>query len=238
MIVGEIINTPAAYIFDVEIGELPHPPLLPKSAHIRFRPVVNPPTHLHGHNSPGTYESQVSKNIRSLLLSHPSIRAECLGKLKGIKVPTARNPHAIVRFNPEKHVICLYKVVDLTHRGCNRIGPVEFISWVKDNADLLTDLDFEINHLAFLGEGGCGNKKTIIFFRNVFHSLRNMYGAFTDLPRKYPSEPIDLVCPTLNPTQALSPTFAYIARHFWKIVKDRRMSSGMQDRVSEVYPFN
>lgn len=42
-IILETIDTPAAFIFDVLIGKLPHSPLLPRSSHISFWPIVSPP---------------------------------------------------------------------------------------------------------------------------------------------------------------------------------------------------
>lgn len=219
-IIHELIDTPTVFIFDIDLGETPHPPLFRHSGQIRFRPVLNPPTDHQGHNYPGTYESQVSKTIRALLLTSKWVRAECLKRLQGINVPTVSR-QAIVRFNPQKHIICLYNL-----RSRSQIFPIpsptrrlhDMESWVRQESDLLTDIDFDIEHLAFMAEGG--DQTNLGFFRTVFPSLRHIYSAVTEIPRKAPSESIEVICPARDQTHTLSPMFLYMASQSWNHTKN------------------
>lgn len=215
-IIHDLVDTPAVFIFDVDLGETPHPPLFRHSGHIRFQPLLSPPTDHQGHNYPGTYESLVSKTIRSLLLTSKWVRAECLKRLQGIKVPTVSR-HAIVRFNPKKHIICLYNIrprsqyfpIPTTTR---RLHDLEI--WVRQESDLLTDIDFDIEHLAFMAESG-GGQTSLDFLRTVFPGLRHIYSVVTEIPRKSPSESIEVICPARDPTHMLSPMFLYMAAQSW-----------------------
>lgn len=240
-IIHDIMNTPAVFIFDVVLGETPHPPLFRHSGQIRFRPLLSPPTDHQGHNYPGTYESQVSKTIRSLLLTNKWIRAECLKRLHGIKVPSVSR-HAIVRFNPQKHIICLYNI-----RSRSQILPIRsstgrlhhFETWVRQESNLLTDIDFDIEHLAFMAEGG--GHLSLDFFRTVFPSLQHIYSAVTEIPRKNPSESIDAICPARDPTHTLSPMFLYMASQSWNHTKNTLFSTtrrgGGPSRHEWLYDF-
>jgi hypothetical protein len=108
-ITRDVINTPAIFIFDLEFDiALPrklHPPLLTQRSDIRFLPAVNSEQ-----RTGGVLESVVSKTIRALLLTNKSIRAECLKYLQGIRSVPRAGSHAIVRFNPREHVICIRDV--------------------------------------------------------------------------------------------------------------------------------
>lgn len=221
-IIREVIDTPAVFVFDVVTGTLQQSRTGEDTdyRYMSFRPRVDPPGNQTGQEYPGTFESQVSKTIRSLLLTNKSIRAECLKHLQGINVPTA-NGQAIVRFNPKEHIICLYRIEDaaqLPHRWF-MIGPQDLISFAKQ----LTDLNFDINHLAFMSEGVCGIKKAYEWavFKSAFPTIQRVYAAVTELPRKNPSEPIDFVCPARDPTHTPSPMFLHMAKRSWDMVKSR-----------------
>ncbi|KAG6360969.1 hypothetical protein INS49_012037 [Diaporthe citri] len=226
-IIREVIDTPAVFVFDVVTGTLQHSQTGGRTdyRYMSFHPRVNPPSNQSRQDYAGTFESQVSKTIRSLLLTNRSIRAECLKHLQGITVPIA-NGQAVVRFNPRKHVICLYKVgdlVQLTHRQF-MIGPQDLIAFAKQ----LTDLNFDINHLGFMSEGGCGVRERDVaaVFRSAFPTIQHLYAVVTELPRKNPSEPIDFVCPAHDPRHTLSPMFLHIAKRSWNVVKSRLFGNG------------
>lgn len=217
-IIREIIDTPAIFVFDVVTGSLQQSPTSPDTLYhyMSFQPRVNPPGNHRPPEHPGTFESQVSKTIRALLLTNKSIRAECLRYLQGINVPTASG-QAIVRFNPRKHVICLYRIDDsafLTHRG-RMIGPQDLISFAK----LLTDLNFDIDHLGFMAEGSGGSGWALKLFQTTFPTVRHIYAVVAELPRKNPSQPVDFVSPAHDPTHALSPMFLHMAKRSWNVVK-------------------
>ncbi|KAJ0117371.1 hypothetical protein J7T55_003785 [Diaporthe amygdali] len=177
-IIRDIINTPAVFIFDIDFGKDPHPPLLPQSCHIRFRPV-------------------------------------------GITVPTV-GPDAIVRFNPRQHIICLHRTGSTINQIHATPGPPSsasyFRSWVKRDSDLLTDLNFDIVHLAFMnGLYNLSWPKYFITLHEIFPSLQCVYGAVVELPRKHPSEPVGLVRPVRDPAHTLSPVFMFMTRRAWQI---------------------
>ncbi|KUI56322.1 hypothetical protein VP1G_10802 [Cytospora mali] len=113
-----IIDTPAVFIFDVQIGLSPHPPLLPQGCQVHFIPITSssdlgPTKWINAElgsqtrpKFPAVFESQVSKTIRSLLLTSKFTRDECLRRLHGIPVPTVYRD-CIVRFNPNHHITCV-----------------------------------------------------------------------------------------------------------------------------------
>lgn len=221
-IVREVIDTPAVFVFDVDTGTLQQSRTGEdtKYRYMSFHPRVNPPGNQIGQEYPGTFESQVSKTIRSLLLTNKSIRAECLKHLQRIPVPTA-NGQAFVHFNPRKHIICLYRLKDsaqLTHRWF-MLGPQDLISFAKQ----LTGLNFDINHLGFMSEGSFGIDRAdeLAVFRRAFPTIQHVYAVVTELPRKNPSEPIDFVCPARDPKHTLSPMFLHMAKRSWDVVKSR-----------------
>lgn len=221
-IIREVIDTPAVFVFDVATGKLQHsrPGEQTNYRYMSFQPRVNPPNNQNRQDYPGTFESQVSKTIRSLLFTNKSIRAECLKHLQGINVPIV-NSQAIVRFNPRKHIICLYHVDDsiqLAHRGL-MIGPQDLISFAKQ----LTELNFDIDHLGFMSEGKCHLPEcdATAVFRAAFPTIQHVYAVVTELPRKNPSEPIGFVCPARDPAHTLSPMFLHMAKRSWNFVKSR-----------------
>lgn len=149
-IIASLIHQPAAFIFNVELGPLPHPPVTPKGLTMRFIPVVSPRNNYNTRApSPnpetGSYESLVSKTIRSFLLTSHTVRHECLRLTQSISVPTAQNPHAAVRFAPAYHVICLDQ---------NRVLPYGkpplVDSWSKRPENCWTEINFDVQQLAFL----------------------------------------------------------------------------------------
>lgn len=217
-IIGEIVDTPAIFVFDVVTGSLRHSPTSPDTSYryMSFRPRVNPPGNQRPPEHPGTFESQVSKTIRALILTNKSIRAECLRHLQGINVPTA-NGQAVVRFNPRKHIICLYRFDDfdrLAHLGF-MLGRQDLISFAWH----LTDLNFDIDHLGFMSEGSGGNGSALELFQTTFPTVQHIYAVVAGLPRKNPSQPVDFVSPAHDPTHALSPMFLHIAKRSWNVVK-------------------
>lgn len=217
-IIREIIDTPAVFVFDVVTGTLQHSPTGPDTdyRYMSFQPRVNPPGNHTRREYPGSFESQVSKTIRSLLSTNKLIRAECLKRLQGIKVPTA-NGQAIVHFNPRKHVICLYRIdhsAFLTHRGFI-LGPQDLINFARQ----LTDLDFDIDHLGFMAERACGDHKKLDLFEAAFPTIRHFYAVVTELPRKDPWQPVDFICPARDPTHTLSPILLHTAKRSWNVVK-------------------
>ncbi|KKY33524.1 hypothetical protein UCDDA912_g06503 [Diaporthe ampelina] len=218
-IIREVINTPAVFIFDVVRGNLKHSAGGPNTYHcMAFEPRVSPPGNQIDQQYPGTFESQVSKTIRSLLLTNKSIRAECLKQLQGIAVPTA-NGQAVVRFNPRKHVICIHRVkynnpaVLKTHDRFE-VSPYNINLYARQ----LADLNFDIDSLGFIADPECGDYSTLALFRSAFPTLKHIYAVVTEFPRKNPSEPIDFVCPSRDPTHSLSPVFLHIAKRSWEML--------------------
>lgn len=205
-IIADVVSTPAVFIFDAEVGENPHPPLMEQSSHIRFRP------HVRG-------ESLVSKTIRSLLLTSKWVRSECLEYLQGINVPIV-SQHAVVRFNPDVHVICLDKVTD----ACNQTrGIIEAESWVKDASHILTELNFNIKHLAFTGFGHF-DLCTFMWFQTVFPTIEHVYGAF-EMRSLGPLAPIGVAFPTGNQAQMFNKATLYMVKKHCEIVRRRFLTS-------------
>lgn len=241
-VIQNVVNEEAVFVFDVEIGETPHPPLLPRSSHIRFRPVVNPRGYQGQLGVPGKYESLVSKTIRSLLLVSKSVRSECLRHLQGIAVPTVHR-HAVVRFNPRVHVICLDKVIYTAHQvhwDITRPGP-QLESWARHDSDLLTELDFEIDHLAFMGSGLNYNLSTLRLFQTAFPNIQHLYGAFVERPRNNPSEHIGVALPAHGRANAIHKVVWYMARKHCQVIRrslssPRRISDQEEDEAP-VPPF-
>lgn len=225
-ILREIIDTPAVFIFDVSIGWLADRHQHLRYDHMTFKPFIHPidpKAYMYylprPQKYPGTLESQVSKTIRSLLLTSKEIRAECLRRLQGITVPTANGP-AIVRFNPRKHIICLRNVNKSApsirpDRGSS-IGPRELATL----ATQLTDINFEIHHLGFMQEFYNGGIDVRKHFKNTFPTIRHLYTVVTEAPRKNPSEPIDVVFPADDPAQTISPVFLHMAKRSWTIIRN------------------
>lgn len=96
-------------MFDVNLGVIPHPPLLPRGCRVRFRPVTSPDSHPHPSRR-GALESQTSKHIRALLAVCKFTRAVCLSRLHAIPVPTPGHSRAVVRFSPEHHIVCVRRI--------------------------------------------------------------------------------------------------------------------------------
>lgn len=171
---------------------------------------------------PGVYESQVSKTIRSLLLTSRFTREACLRRLHGITVPTVGRD-CIVRFSPAHHVICLNNIQSLP---CIQVvvdpaGRKQHIQmWAKDDADLWSDLNFDVRHVAFLWHGP-SRQQTIVMFGFVFPGLERIYGAVIDLPRRDPAKPLEVVFPGRQP---LPPTigaiFMHMARRYWDLTAE------------------
>ncbi|KAK7698493.1 hypothetical protein SLS64_012485 [Diaporthe eres] len=217
-LIQEVIDMPAVFIFDVITSTLQRSPISETQyRYMSLRPRVNPPGNKTGQEYPGTFESQVSKTIRSLLSTNTWIRAECLKHLQRIKLPDA-NGQGIVHFNPRKHVICLYRIDNwefLTHRGDFILRPQDLLAFAKQ----LTDLDFDIDHVGFMAEGGCVNPEMLALFRTAFPTIHRIYAVVTELPRKNPSQPVDFICPARDSAHTLSPMFLHIARRSWDIIK-------------------
>ncbi|KAK7728246.1 26S proteasome regulatory subunit 6B [Diaporthe eres] len=217
-VIQEVIDMPAVFIFDVITSTLQRSPISETQyRYMSLRPRVNPPGNKTGQEYPGTFESQVSKTIRSLLSTNTWIRAECLKHLQRIKLPDA-NGQGIVHFNPRKHVICLYRIDNwefLTHRGDFILRPQDLLAFAKQ----LTDLDFDIDHVGFMAEGGCVNPEMLALFRTAFPTIHRIYAVVTELPRKNPSQPVDFICPARDSAHTLSPMFLHIARRSWDIIK-------------------
>ncbi|KAI3390441.1 hypothetical protein diail_9647 [Diaporthe ilicicola] len=224
IIIRNIIDTPAVFIFDVDISTPPQPPqpaARPQSRHISFRPCVSPPNGQGTQAYFGTYESQVSKTIRSLLLTNRHVRDECLSHLQGIAVPHAGG-HAVVHFNPRRHIICLQHVTMSPPPPSQH--PPTF--WANRNTNLATNFNFEIDHLAFLYTGLMDWRyEAVAVFRRAFPTLQHFYGAQVNRPRGHPSKPLELVCPTRDPGHGLSPALVYIAKRSWKLVRQEVLQS-------------
>lgn len=239
-IIYEIIDTPAVFVFDIDVRDLPHTPDPQQSVHISFRPFVSPPPRFQFERGqwvseyPGTLESQVSRTIRSLLLTNRWIRAECLKRLQGIKVPTVSS-NAVVRFNPRQHIVCLHDIGFSGPQAYRHpsIVPGDLMSWLKHESDVPTDLDFHIDHLAFVGmardtrwSGRTTNLTSFLFLRTTFPSLQHIHRSIPDLPRKDPAEPVVLARRrrALSSTQNLGPAGLYHDRQFCRDLE--RMLSG------------
>lgn len=224
-IIRYIIDMPAVFIFDVDISAAPHPPILPQSRHICFKPCVNPPLQLHAQGQseqkyPGTYESQVSKTIRGLLLTNKSIRAECLTHLHGIPVRYGAG-NAIVRFNPRKHIICLQNIT-VSSPVYDRVRH-RYTTWANRDPGLSTDFSFDIDHIAFMYlDHLCrGTPSVMRTFRRAFPTLQNFYCAVVDPFRKSHSEPLGMVCPDRDPAHGLSPVLVFILGRNRELMRGR-----------------
>jgi hypothetical protein len=213
MVIKSIIWTPTIFFFDLVVGAPRlRPPLLPQSAHMKFQPRVNPPTGDH----PGTYESIISKTIRSLRLTSRRINTTCLEELEGcIRVPTI-SEHAVVRFNPRVHIICIHDFRVSFHQSHYTFS-FQQISWVKREADLWTSLDFDIDHLALMHWrfGGCLNRIMEAFLL-VFPTLGKLYSVYPESPRRNPSEHIDIVLVERGEKRHLSESFLFWAARQWR----------------------
>lgn len=228
MIIREIVNTRALFIFDVDIEQSRYPRILPNNPRMRFHYVVDPPTTQPDHASwPGTYESEISKTIRNLILTSDFIKYElCKSKTKlgltgVIKVPTTSG-HDEIRFNPEKHIICV--------RNVNYYTNIQDDSW--------TDLDFKIEHLAFMG----GNHDDFRILRCAFPGIRHIYGVYVNNVRIRPDKPIDVVWPARE-RHSLSPEFLCLANRAFLVIKRKLYCERHDSEIAhipnlEVLPFH
>lgn len=165
---------------------------------------------------PGSYESKVSKTIRSLLLTSRATRAACLSRLHGIPVP-AVGRDCIVRFNPEHHIICIDKVTFLSNiyqRGVN--DPVVEV-WAGNDADLWSGLNFDIRHLALMWNHS-GTYRTVATLCFIFPGLEHIYSATMVQPRPNPHRPLEVVFPDRQPPSPMvDAVFVYMARRYWML---------------------
>ncbi|KAL1850731.1 hypothetical protein Daus18300_012809 [Diaporthe australafricana] len=223
-IIRLIVDTPAVFIFDVSISDPPYPPILPQSRHFLFVPCVSPPLQQDAQGQseqrhPGTYESPVSKTIRSLLLTDKAVRQECLKHLQGIPVDGGAGD-AIVRFNPRRHTICLQRI----HIGYPAFSFVTYRNnrWADRVPGLSSDLRFDIDHLAFmyLDQQGCIDRYHVVrTFRRAFPTLQNFCCAVVDPYRTSLSEPLRAVYPDRDPAHGLSPVFVFMMKRYRDLVR-------------------
>lgn len=178
-----IFNTPAIFIFDVDVdADPPHPrsyESLPQNSRLRFWPVVNPPANSPASHSdhvyrPGIYESQVNKIIRRLLDPRLGLR-HLLCKQFAKRNGVITVPNGTVYFNPKKHVTCI------RHVNYIRTRP---IPW--------TNLNFDVNRLLFMGRSAM----TFCLMRSAFPRLQWTCGVEWYMREDDFSEPNDIICPS------------------------------------------
>ena len=86
-------------------------------------------------------------------------------------------------------------------------------NWAGVQTDLnfgINHLDFEINHLAFLGISW-DDELLLRVVQTAFPTIQQFYAAFVSSPREYPSEPVKAVIPARNQAHPLPNILLYMA---------------------------